>query len=221
MYENLLRLPYFQGMSKDDITSILDKVTFEFVKHGDGDIIFRRGERCSKFVILTNGEMQCTSLSPDGRYSITEELGAPYAIEPYSLFGYDTGYKRDYTAKGSCTLLIIDKQYLFSEFAKHNIFTINLLNLISRRTQKLSDAIWKQCPRRLDGRIAHLIAARCESQRGRKQITIKMECLASLLFETRLNVSKSLNEMQERGLLELHRGAITVPSLEKLLENSL
>ena len=46
MYESLLSLPYFQGMSKDDITAILDNVAFEFVKHNDGDCICHRGDSC-------------------------------------------------------------------------------------------------------------------------------------------------------------------------------
>ena len=45
-----------------------------------------------------------------------------------------------------------------------------------------------------------------------------MERLASLLCETRLNISKALNEMQEAGLLELRRKEIVVPSLKKLTD---
>ena len=37
MYESLLSLPYFQGMSRDDITAILGKTTFEFKKYTEGD----------------------------------------------------------------------------------------------------------------------------------------------------------------------------------------
>ena len=34
--------------------------------------------------------------------------------------------------------------------------------------------------------------------------------------ETRINVSKTLNSLQNQGLLELHRGEIVVPRLELL-----
>ena len=47
MYENLLQLPYFQGMSKDEITAILDKVTIEFFSYNDGETICRFGEECA------------------------------------------------------------------------------------------------------------------------------------------------------------------------------
>lgn len=218
MYENLLRLPYFQGMSKDEITSILDKVAFDFHNLTDGETICNCGDRCDKFLIATNGEILSTVDAPDGTYSLTEQIQAPYAIEPYSLFGHDTTFKRKYTAKGSCTILMIDKQYLFSEFTKYEIFTINFLNLISRRAQMQSYAIWNYTPTSIKGRIAQFIGMRCNSLNGQKNVQIKMERLATILCETRLNVSKALNELQDEGYIELHRKEIIVPSLKRLIE---
>ena len=219
MYESLLCLPYFQGMSKDDITAILGKVTLEFKRYSDGDVIFSKGEKCDKFTILTQGTVSGISNSPDNSYTITESLCAPFTIEPYSIFGYDTKYRRDYIAKGDCTILSIDKHYIYGELSRHDIFTINLLNIISRKTQQIEERIWNYDSTALHGRIAQFIANRCETQKGEKHISIKMERLAALLCETRLNVSKALNEMQDTGHLTLHRGGITIHAIERLLKD--
>ena len=219
MYESLLCLPYFQGMSKDDITAILGKVTLEFKRYGNGDIIFRQGEKCNKFTILTQGKVSGVNNAPDKSYSIAEELSAPLTIEPYSIFGYDTKFQRDYIAKDDCTVLSIDKQYIFGELSKHNIFTINLLNIICRKTQQTRERIWNYNSTRIPGRIVQFIANHCETQKGEKQISIKMERLAALLCETRLNISKALNEMQDAGHLTLHRGGITIHAIENTLSD--
>lgn len=219
MYENLLRLPYFQGMSKDEITAILDKVTIEFFNYTDGETICRLGEECDKFIIVTKGEVSSHIVAPDGSYSLAEEIQAPFAVEPYSLFGQYTTYKRSYAAKGDCTTLVIDKKYLFSEFTKYQIFTINLLNLISRRAQTQSYAIWNYTPKSIKGRIAQFIGMRCNDINGTKRVQIKMERLASILCETRLNISKALNELQDEGYIELHRKEIVVPSLKRLIND--
>lgn len=219
MYESLLCLPYFQGMDKDDITAILGKVTFEFKRYAEGEIVFRQGEKCDKFTILTQGNISGTATSPDKEYCITEELYAPFTIEPYSIFGYDTRYQRDYTAKTDCTILSIDKQHLFGELSKHHIFTINLLNIVCRKTQQMQERIWHNTSAGLPGRIAQFVAGRCETPKGRKHISIKMECLARMMCETRLNVSKALNNMQDAGHLTLHRGGITIHALEKTLKD--
>lgn len=219
MYESLLTLPYFQGMSKDDITKILDKVTFEFTKYTDGETIFKSGEKCDTFAILIHGELTATTEAPDRSFSLSEHIAAPHAIEPYSIFGYDTHYGREYKSKGNCAVLSIDKNFLFSELIKQKIFTINFLNLISHRAQILNRSIWEHTPSSIKGRIANFIAGRCETHHGRKILSIKMDCLASIICETRLNISKALNEIQESGLIELHRKEIVIPSLQRLTES--
>lgn len=217
MYENLLRLPYFQGMSKDDITAILDKVKLEFTNYSEKEIVCRQGEECNRFLILTKGEITAETTSPSGTYSIEESIKAPYAIEPYSLFGYSTAYKRTYTSNGGCTILAIDKGYFFSEFTKQHIFTLNLINLISRRVQVQSDTTWRHTPTSIEGRIALFIAQRSETTTGYRRVKIKMEQLATILCETRLNVSKALNNLQERGLVTLSRKEIHIPDFSMLI----
>lgn len=217
MYENLLCLPYFQGMSKDDITAILDKVKLEFFSYGDKEVVRERGDECNRFTLLTKGTIISEATAPDGSYKIIEEHSAPLAIEPYSMFGYTTDYKRRYTSKGESTLLAIDKNYFFSEFSKQSIFMLNFMNLISRKVQLLEKSIWEETPTTIEGRIIKFIEQRCESRVGYKQLHIKMERLAEILCETRLNVSKALNSLQEQGLITLSRKEIHIPRFEELL----
>lgn len=216
MYENLLCLPYFQGMSKDDITAILDKVRLEFINYKEKEQLLDKDEECNRFVILTKGEITSEAVSPDGTYTITEELKAPCAIEPYSMFGYKTAYTRRYAAKTPCTTLSIEKSFFFSEFSKQSIFTINFMNLISRKVQLLNKAIWDYTPATIEDRIIKFIATRCETTQGAKIVKIKMERLAAILCETRLNISKALNNLQSQGLLSLGRKEIHIPDFEKL-----
>lgn len=217
MYENLLCLPYFQGMGKDDITAILDKVKLEFNNHEDGEVLCNNGSECTRFLIVTKGTTESVATAPDGSYSITEEHEAPYAIEPYSMFGYNTRYRRKYTAKGGCTTLSIEKNYFFSEFSKQSIFTINLINIVSRRAQKTDDSIWKLTPTTIEGRIIAFMAQRSETTHGHKRLNIKMERLAEILCETRLNISRALNNLQNQGLVTLNRKEIDIPQFKALL----
>ncbi len=217
MYENLLCLPYFQGMSKDDITAILDKVKLEFITYNSNDTVREKGEECRQFLILTKGTLSSITYASDNSYSIEEEHKAPYALEPYSMFGYNTTYKRKYIAKDNCTTLVIEKNYFFSEFSKQNIFMLNFLNLISRKVQFQNKGIWDYTPKTIEGRIVSFIALRCESTSGYKKIHIKMERLGEILCETRLKVSRALNNLQEKGLITLSRKEIHIPEFEKLL----
>ena len=217
MYESLLCLPYFQGMSKDDITAILDKVKLEFTTYGDKAAIAARGEECDKFIILTKGTVTAEATAADGSYTITEEHNAPLAIEPYSMFGYSTTYKHSYAAKGECTVLTIEKSYFLSEFSKQSIFSLNFMNIVSRKVQQIDKSIWEYTPATIEGCIIKFVAQRCDSLQGPKRIGIKMERLAEILRETRLNVSRALNSLQGEGLVQLGRKEIIIPRLEALI----
>jgi DNA-binding GntR family transcriptional regulator len=44
-----------------------------------------------------------------------------------------------------------------------------------------------------------------------------MTQLAQELNDSRINISQALNQMQDDGLITLHRGRIHIPMLERLL----
>ena len=44
-----------------------------------------------------------------------------------------------------------------------------------------------------------------------------MEELGRIVNENRITISKALNNLQEQGLLKLHRGEIVIPQAEKLI----
>jgi DNA-binding transcriptional regulator LsrR (DeoR family) len=54
---------------------------------------------------------------------------------------------------------------------------------------------------------------------GPKTIHIKMEDLARMIAESRLNLSRELNKMHDEGIIRITRGEIYIPALEKLIGN--
>ena len=54
MYDTLLQLPLFQGLCKNDFTSILGKVKLHFRKYNADEIIVEQGEPCTELIFLLN-----------------------------------------------------------------------------------------------------------------------------------------------------------------------
>ena len=211
-------LPFFQGMSKDEITSILDKVKLVFTRHADGERIAAQGSPCNSLTLLVRGTLTSKCVSPDGRYTLIEELTTPFAFEPYSLFGLSPTYRNSYYAKGECDILTIDKSYLFNEFSRYDIFMMNIMNILCQRVQQKNAQIWNARRLPMTEKIIEFIAVRTESPEGCKTLQIKMDDLADILDVTRINVSTALNKLQKSGLIELRRKEIHIPSF-KLLAN--
>ena len=217
MYDTLLSLPLFQGMSQADFNSLLQKIRLDFVRYEEGGTIIIAGERCRSFAFLINGTVESSRTGMDGSLTFMEQIDAPCLIEPYSMFGRAGSYQRTYTAVTQCSFLMVDKQYIYTELGKYNICRMNLLNILSGRVQQLDSHVWTLEGSDLRGRIIRFIRSLSDIQTGSKKLCIKMNDLATLMDATRLNVSRELNTLEAQGLISLRRKEILIPSLENLI----
>ena len=216
MYDTLLQLPLFQGLSQEDFTNILGKVKLNFTKHKAGETILKRGDSCNQLVFILKGEVAVSTSSANASYSITEYLQAPHLIEPQSMFGMNTSYTSTYVAETETHTVDISKNFVLNELFGYDIFRLNYMNIISNRSQNLNNRLWAASSDSLEKHISNFLLAHVERPIGKKILKVKMEELAQIVNDTRMGVSKALNGMQEKNLLELHRGEIVIPDAEKL-----
>jgi len=216
IYDTLLCLPLFQGMTKSDFGTVLEKVRFGFHKYSAGQVVAESGKLCNSFVFLLNGRLRSMRSSSDNLFTLTEWLEGPYMIEVSSMFGINPVYRCTYVAEEECGILVIDKQFLYTELFKYNICRMNMMNMLSNRTHSLERDLWNLSPKDMKGRFVHLLQSLCEAPNGPKDVRVKMEDLAQTLLETRLSISKMLNAMEDEGVVVLKRGGFFVPALEKL-----
>ncbi len=217
MYDTLLSLPLFQGLSQADFNSLLQKIRLDFVRYESDTVIFSAGDLCKSLAFLINGTVQSSRKGTESDFTFFETIDAPCLMEPYSMFGRAGVYNRSYTAVTQCSFLMIDKQYIYTELGKYNICRMNLLNILCGKVQQLDGHIWSMCGMTLRERIVHFIKGLSDVQYGQKQLTIKMNDLALLMDATRLNVSRELNSLESEGLISLRRKEILIPALENLI----
>lgn len=219
MYDHLLLLPLFQGLSKNDLTSIIEKVKLHFRVYQEGEVILQQEAPCRQLCFLLKGEIVAQTQSKDKDYTLSEVLKGPYTIEIQSLFGMHTHYTATYIAQTQVHILTIDKSFIFSELNNHEIFQLNYLNILSNRSQVLYQKMWATYTGTLQEKFVQFIALRSQSQEGAKTLQITMEDLATLIDETRINLSRLLNSLQDKGLVQLRRKEIFIPRFEKLTEH--
>ena len=218
MYDTLLELPLFQGLTKENITSIIEKVKMGFHKYEDRETIVSQNDRCNRLIFILDGKVEITINDEKHNFKIVEEVEGPYIIEPQSLFGMHTNYHASYTATGDVETLNIDKGYILTNLCKYEIFNLNYLNILSNRAQTANNKLWNSHIGCTKEKLMNFFALRCVIPYGKKTLFITMEDLASLIDDTRINVSRALNEFQEKGILTLGRKKITIEDLAKLTE---
>ena len=217
IYDKLLQFTLFQGMSHADLMEVVGHTKLGFSKTAEGQRIVRDGDVCNQLIFVVSGSLSVETVSDDHACRVCEVVSAPYAIQPVQLFGLTQRYTSTFKALTPCSLITIDKQEVLLLLETQLVFRINMLNLFAADSQRLHHRAWRSAPRTLTDRITRFFFSRCLYPAGSKTFYILMNQLAAELNDSRLDISRTLNQMQSQGLLTLHRGRIHIPMLERLL----
>lgn len=213
MFERLLQLPLFQGLTTHELSDVMAHVRLDFVNYHAGDEIVVQDEPCKNFIYIISGDVCSEYRTPICHLLLKEKLPSIGLLEPYNIFGMYQKYSRTYTFATDGITLSIPKQVVLQRLMANTIVKINLLNIICNRYQQVSKLLCFHPENTVKDKIIKFILAHSSTPKGAKEIKIKMVDLANHINETRLNVSKTLNEMQHQGFLSLGRGYIIIEDM--------
>ena len=217
LYDKLLQFTLFQGMSHADLMEVVGHTKFSFSKQPVGQRIVKEGDICNHLIFLTTGALSVETVSDDHTCRVCEVVNAPYVIQPEQLFGLTQRYTSNFKTCDDCSFITIDKQEVLLLLETQLVFRLNMLNSLAADSQRLRHRAWRSAPQSLRNRITRFFFSRCLYPAGPKTFYILMTQLAAELNDSRLDISRALNEMEDDGLLTLHRGRIEIPMLERLL----
>ena len=217
IYDQLLQFTLFQGMSHADLMEVVTHTKFGFQKLFPGKRIVKEGDACTHLYFLTHGMVECETASDDHSCRVVEYVSAPYTIQPERIFGLTQRYTTTVKTASLCNLITIDKQEVLLLLDTQLVFRLNMLNMLAAETHRMSHRAWRSAPQTLRERIVRFFFSRCLYPAGPKTFYILMQQMAQELNDSRLDISRALNQMQADQLLTLHRGRIEIPMLERLL----
>lgn len=217
IYEKLLKLPLFQGLGSSEMSWIIEKIKFDFSKHAAGDVIIKQDSACNSVYFVLDGEVNMVTVSPDNDFTFYERISSPSVLQPEVLFGPRTRYTHSFVAVDQVGILCISKSEFWESLLQYEVFRMNYINMISAEAQNANRLLWLPANGSIRQRIIHFFAMHCWRPSGYKTVKIKMEALANQLCETRVNVSKELNELQDEGAIVLKRSIIVIPKMEVVI----
>ena len=217
IYDQLLRFSLFQGMSHADLMEVVTHTKLGFLKLSTGKYLVKEGDSCTYLSFLTHGSLLCETVSDDGACKVVEYIKAPYIVQPDRLFGLSQRYTSTFKAHSHCNFITIDKQEVLLLLETQLVFRLNLLNIMATESQRLHRRAWRSAPANLRERLVRYFFSRCNYPAGPKTFYVLMKQIANDVNDSRLDVSRALNDMQRDQQLTLHRGRIEIPLLERLL----
>ena len=196
LYDKLIELPLFIGISTDELSDIVGQTKYGFHKLVADKQLGSTDDKCTQLFFLMSGTLCVVSYADNYRYRIEEELSAPAVIQPEHLFGLQQRYTKDFIAQSDCSLLSLDKAEVLRLIDSYLIFRLNLLNSISMQAQRMSRIPWRLQPSGIRQQFVHFLRLRCITQAGCKILRIRMEDLAYELHQSRINVTRMLNALK-------------------------
>ena len=217
LYDKLLEFPLFQGMSHSELTEVVAHTRIGFHKLPADKRLLQAGSPCGQLVFLINGRLQSERRLGPHPSRVTEQLAAPYVLEPDRLYGVEQHYQHTYTTQTDVNILTIDKAEVRLLMETQLVFRLNYVNLLSTVCQRYDNRTRLPAPKDLRERLIRYFFSQCQYPAGPKTFHILMRQLAELLNTHQRDISYTLNHLQADSLLSLHRGRIVIPMLERLL----
>jgi len=202
MFEQLLELPLFSGVTHEKLAQIVGGAKFHFLKYADGERIISRGEQCAHLTFVISGSVRSTIANTDGRFSVSQTLAAPALLSPDFMFGRFTRYACDVIALGDVSILRVSKNDYVRILCSDQIFLFNYLNILSANAQKAQQGVLSFTTGDIGERIAFWVIALSQPGGTDIVLTCHKHDLSSLFGLQRAPFEEGLRDLQEKGVLD-------------------
>ena len=219
IFDKLLHLPLFQGVSQERLQETVEKVPFHFLKFRKGEKILSCGDECTHVRFIVSGRVRLEFESKVLKFKISHELEAPEVIAPDYLFGLDTCYPFSVKAMENCGILQLVKHDYVTMLQTDNVFLFNILNYLSRNSQVRKSQLLNLGNASVHERLVMLVSAFTSQRSQNITMTFRQRDLCRLLGARRPALVSAISAMKENGLIDMPDGStINITSRHDFLE---
>jgi CRP/FNR family transcriptional regulator, dissimilatory nitrate respiration regulator len=220
-FDKLELAPLFRGLTKDEIKSILDNIPHKVRKFRAGSMIAQIGDIVSSLMIVVSGTVKGEMVDYAGRTIKIEDIPAPGAIASAFIFGNKNRFPVNVLSVTESELLLIEKSDFMVLLMKNTIVLINFMDMISNRSQFLSEKIKFLNFKTIKGKLAHFILQKSVRENLPVNLGMTQNDLADFFGVARPSIARALGDMEESGLILAKGKNIIILNRERLSELTL
>ena len=199
--ELLLDTPLFKGLDINEIGSVLAETKHRIKSYQAGSLIAHSGEPVERMIIITRGVVKGEMVDYAGRIIKIEDIHAPGAIASAFIFGKGNLFPVNVISVSDIELLMIERDDLLKLMMTNNRILINFLNMISNRSQFLSEKIKFLNFKTIKGKLAHLIIQKAGPGKSVVRLDMTQNDLADFFGVARPSVARALGELEDDGYI--------------------
>jgi CRP-like cAMP-binding protein len=201
-YTLLSNAPIFKGLIPPDVERMLSEVPFNIKKFQPGTMIFQTGEQVNSLIIVTSGVVKGEMVDYAGRVIKIEDVPAPGAIASAFIYGKINLFPVNVIAVSDVELLLIGKSDFLKLLMKNDTLLVNFLNMISNRSQFLSEKIKFLNFKTIKGKLANFILQKAGKEGIHINLGMNQNEIADFFGVARPSVARALRDLEENGFIE-------------------
>jgi CRP/FNR family transcriptional regulator, dissimilatory nitrate respiration regulator len=217
-YSLLANAPLFKGLTPFEIETILSEVSFRTRKFQTGFMISQSGEPVNSLIIVMSGIVKGEMVDYAGRTIKIEDIPAPGALASAFMFGNKNKFPVNVIAVSDGELLYIEKPEFLKLLIKKDVILINFLDMISNRSQFLSEKIKFLNFKTIKGKLAHYILQKAGKDLSLITLDKTQNDLADFFGVARPSVARAIKELEAEFYLESKGKKIKILDKEGLAD---
>lgn len=217
MFQTLVKIPLFSGVSQERMAEVIEKAKFHFLKYTPGNDIVLAGQNVTHLNFIIGGSVRLSIQGIDQGFCIESSLTAPDVIAPDFLFGRHTEYPCTATAIDTVSILSVSKTDYLDMLQRDRIFQLNYLNTLSMNAQKSVLGVQSLTSGSFEERIAFWVVAMTQSRATDIVLRCRQRDLCRIFGVQRSAMIAALDDMHRRGLLRYDLDAVTFHDRRELV----
>lgn len=218
MYETIMNMPLFKGLSFDQVSAFVEKTHLEFKKYSPGDKIVSKGEEPKGVKCVVSGRLKVVqSFGENDSLKIVAIMPSQIVIGVERLFGMNTRYNNDIYAQEAVSIMEFSKEQYVSLISSNKILLLNYLNYLALLSQR-TDEIYSSYPAGgVKASFSRLISSYVSWRAESLELKFNWQDMASFLNMDIREFDAEIKEMEKLGILTILEEGICINDKEMFM----
>lgn len=215
-YPIIEKCPLFKGLTIEGLESLLSSVRYRIKKYNADELLACESDEVKSLYILLLGSVKGEMMDPSGKTIKIEDIHPPKPLAIAFIFGNANHFPVNIVANEYSEVLIIDKNDALDLFGKNKIILNNFLNVISNRSQFLTQKIKMLSFQTIKGKLANYFLQQSQGKECDFLLDKSQNAMSELFGVARPSIGRAFKEMNDDGFINIKGKTVRIISVQGL-----
>jgi CRP-like cAMP-binding protein len=218
MYDMIMDLPLFRGLSHVEISSFLEKTHIEFLNFEKGDRIRDFGNVDDALLFVISGNVKTIWRNDKETMYLSYISGRSYVFGVFNLFGLVRENPFALEAIDKASLMRVSKKQYLDLLSLNPVYLLNYLNILSLQCQRGVEALASIDRASVAAIVRTMLLGITPTICDNIELNCDRRALCYAINMEAEAVEAQLNDLESRGLIEVTGDVIRIPSRRAFLD---